>query len=232
MGRPAWTDRAVRSNRGQMENMKRPRSARCKTSPNLLKVSVFIRRHESTIAALSVFISSVGLLIAAVSAWTAWQQVRIISLDRQTPFRAVLFDQQVNSMNAALEDMARFQSATICAESIISNEKLGIDRGKKRACVARVGEAMNQLELSIKRSIALWPKNSNAALRKYLLESAKQNACVSQILLLHQNTIRAGEQTVVCTSDFGGERDRLLDLEMTARKAMDTDLRQTSALEN
>jgi hypothetical protein len=215
-----------------MENTKSPRSARRKRPSHFREVSVFLRRHESTIAALSVFISSVGLLIAAVSTWTAWQEVRIISLDRQTPFRAVLFDQQVSSMNAALEDMARFQSATICAESIILNEQLGNDREARRACIARVGEAMDRLELSIKRSIALWPKESNAALRKYLVESARQNACLSQILLLHQNKFQNGEQTIACTSDFGRERDWLLDLEMTARKAMDTDLRRTSAIDD
>lgn len=214
-----------------MESTEGPRPARRKRPSHLRKVSAILHRYESTIAALSVLISSVGLLIAAVSAWTAWQQVQIIARDRQTPFRAVLFDQQVSAMNAALEDMARFQSATICAESIALNENLGDDGDARRTCVAQVGESMDRLELSIKRSIALWPEESNAALRYFLVEAAEQNACMSQVLLLRQGAFRSGERTVTCTPDFGSERDRLLDLEMTARKAMKLDLRRTSAVE-
>ncbi len=208
-----------------------PKPVQTRATTSLGKLSDKFRRNESTINAITALLSSVGLIIASTSTWIAWKQIEILSEDRTNPFKAVVFEQKVASMNDVLGSIATYQSATICLQTIPSSERIfGINADNRRKCVQHLDAPSQGLVLSAKRAFALWPSSTQKLLVEYMSAVFEQNQCASIVLLMYGQESKFDIQTPPnCDDDFRNDITRMNEIEFRLRREMVGELSKSTA---
>ena len=187
-----------------------------------------IKEHETLIGTVSIFLSSIGLIIAAASAWFAWQQVEIISKDRKTAFDAVLYQEQLQSRRELLDAFARYEDSARCVESSFVTEKsFGPDIENRRRCLDRMTEPFNELEAVTRSSASVWKRKSRDLIISYTLDAARLNLCAGYILIDRSQLVN-GIPQLECAGRFKANATKLTQKGNDANNAMLEDLRATA----
>lgn len=190
-------------------------------------VSALLRQHESTILSLSVLLSAIGLIIAGSTAWLAWQQVSIMANERLTPFKSAMYAERINAIRENSLAITKFERSVLCVRSLsITESQFGRSTEQRRDCIRKMREALDEIDLTMQPSIAIWNNPTRVAVAKYISEASELNLCTSKWLLVGNKQVLGFDLSEKCPKpfDFDSEYESLQHVGALAKRAMMLDL--------
>ena len=185
-------------------------------------------RTESKIALISVVISALGVIFAAVSSFASWQQLELIGRERMTPYKTVMFSARLDSYQQMVSDSSAFvgQSRSIMYRAngdwkiSATDEQISEMRDENDS-------SFEKMKASYQIGLSIWPDDTTETLRTALDAAERMHTCNSGTVASDvKDGISRFAKLAVCSGDLLGQNDDLKKHVDNANKAMAKHIRQ------
>lgn len=158
-------------------------------------------KSESIIALVSVVFAAAGVVVSAVSTVFTYQQLRLLSRERATPYRAILYSAKVDSYKDFVAAATRAEAAL--GRMILSNyQDSGHDLpGTRPAMTEAVERSEQQLAAFLEvatQSRALWPDAISSRIAQAAEISSAGDLCTHAFSELRRGSATYERAVQVC----------------------------------
>jgi hypothetical protein len=138
-------------------------------------------KRESTIALVSVVVSAISVLIAAVSAGFSYQQLRMLNRERTTPYRAILYsaraDHFANIVRTTNHFFQEVQTAAVQEIEDSGGERPETNLEFDADAVRRVQQAFFDMGDAVTAGEPLWPDGLGPDFNNLTYSAYQLNLC-------------------------------------------------------
>jgi hypothetical protein len=135
------------------------------------KLLAWVDRNDKAIGALSGVATAIGVLFAAASSYFAWQQIAVMNDEKLTPYRAIVYENKVDSYKLISDANMRFRHMLMDVRTIVDPETLSggftpaadaaARVARREASVARLrdfDERFDEYKRTLAVNSAFWPR--------------------------------------------------------------------------